>query len=195
MLVGLFVVSLIQTIASTLAPPTPDTYPTVVAAQAISSGQLIADDDVRVVDLPVALPGRTETIDDVAGHYAVAPFVENSPISTHQVLGEDFLAQAREGYAITAVKIADNGGISTIKPGSVIDLYAPADEFAEKPEATLVAEQVRVVAATKDPETGGLFRDVDDNVEFYLEVRKANISVILGYESSGPLVAVLTSDD
>lgn len=192
-LLGLFVVTLIQTVVSALAVTSPPTYPTVVAAKPISAGQLISEDDVSLAELPMNLPGRASAIDQIVDHYAVAPFIEEEPISTQHVVGEEFLAQAREGHGIVAVRIADNGGISMIKPGSTVDLYAPADEFAENREATLVAENVRVVATAVDPATGGIFRDVDNNVEFYLEISKTDITLILGYESSGPLVAVLTS--
>lgn len=193
-LVAIAVGVLAQSVLSVFAGERETTTAVVVADSELSSGQILTEAELGMLSLPQSAvpPGAVTDIADAIGKPIVAPLPSGAPILRPHLIDQDFLSTAPEGTSIVAVTLADDGGLGLLEVGSRIDLYAPPDEFAETPEATLVVEGALIVGMAVEPGSSNLLSDVADKRIFYVAIPNKTTSLIIGIGARTPFHAVLS---
>lgn len=186
------VVFVLNTILSALATEE-EHHPAVVAVRDLPAGTYVTEADLTVIDFPMSLDGVATSADDLVGVALIAPVTEGAVIPLSNAMNEEFLHKPRDGHVITAVELANTGGLDLLTTGTYVDVYATPPDHSGSTEATLVARNVRVagIAVARDQST--IFSDVSDKKVFFLEVRNSDISVFLGIGARTPLHAVLSA--
>lgn len=183
-----------QSILSVVAGEREATTAVVVADSELSSGQILTEGDLTIHSLPHSAvpPGAVTDISDAVGKPIVAPLPAGAPILQPHLIDQDFLSAAPQGTSIVAVTLADDGGLGLLEVGSRIDLYAPPDEFAETPEATLVVEGALIVGMAVEPGSSNLLSDVADKRIFHVAIPNKTTSLVIGIGARTPFHAVLS---
>lgn len=191
---ALLLIGLFQAIVSALAALHPAEVAVVVAAQDLSAGQELQENDLKIVSLPksAAPPQYLTQLDDALTQHVVAAIPAGAPILRGQLLGDEFLSRAPPGTVVAAVPLADTGGLSLLQVGSQVDLYAPPDEFSQPATATLVAAGVPIVGAYTEPAKSTLLTEQPGVAVFYLALKDYYVADIVGQAARAPLHAVLS---
>ena len=124
-----------------MAPPPPDTVEGLGAARDLSSGTLLADDDLvtRAYPAELAPPDATTT---AAGRVLAAPMGRGEVLTDVRVVGPA-LAEARPGETVLPVRLPDAGMATLLRAGDEIDLVATDPGTGA---TTVVARDVTVLA-------------------------------------------------
>jgi pilus assembly protein CpaB len=152
-------VAAVLTGLTALAPPRPDTVPSVRATSDLAGGTVLRPADVRLDHLPRdALPAGAVTDPDlVVGKTLAGRVPSGQVLATAHLVGGRF--RGGSGQVIAPVRLADGDLTALLTDGDLVDVVG-ADEQTGR--ATVVASGVRVVAvppAARDPASaagGGL---------------------------------------
>ncbi|WP_353065275.1 SAF domain-containing protein [Arcanobacterium hippocoleae] len=129
-------------------------------------------------------------IDAISGKTASAQIPPGLPITTGQILDDQYLADAPAGSVITSITLRDDISAQLLKPGNHIELYAPAKEQGEP--AKLLARNAIVIGKPEGKVKGSIFGDVTNTTVLYVAIAKSDASLILGLQTNTPLQAVIT---
>ena len=135
-------------VVAELGPAPAPTVPVVVAEHALAAGATLAESDLRIVRMPVALvPGGSHPrTADLLGQ----PLVTGAPAGLAIVdglLGGARLAGAGPpGTVVAPVRLADPAVAALLRPGDRIDLLAAAGTADGEPAARRLAERALVLA-------------------------------------------------
>ncbi len=146
MLVALLAAVVVGGLASAVRPPAASTTAVVVARADLLPGTALTDADLDVVALPdPGLP--VDAVRDAAalrGRLVAAPVRTGEPVRERDVVGEQLLAALGPGLVAVPVRLADDGVVTLLQPGDVVDLVAAHDGSAE-----VVATGVRVLVVPR----------------------------------------------
>lgn len=165
-------------------------YPIVVASRDLAAGTPLEESDVDIVTIKDHLPGVATSPELAIGSPLVTSITAGSPILERNILNDDLVTNPSPGHVISAVELADDGGLDLLHPGARVDLYAAPDEYDESSEAELVVRAVRVVGITKNQGKSTIFSEVDDKRVYFLEIPDSEVSLLLGFGARSPLHAV-----
>lgn len=188
--VAIFVLLVLHTLMPVAAEA--PSFPIVVTARDVQSGERLESDDVAVMHSSEEIPGTLSHVDDAVGEYLVGSLPKGAPVLTTHLLTSEFLEDSAEGTVIAPLAILDAGGISLMQPGVLVDLYAPPSEFAGSGDAQLLVRNVRVAGIATEKGTSNLLNTTEDTHVFYLEIPNGAIEPVLGANSRTPLHAVLS---
>lgn len=136
-----------------LRPPDPPAVEVTVAARDLPAGTVLADDDVAVVAVPVALvpAGVPTDAAGVLGHRTAVGVPAGLPLAS-ELLAEEAAAPP-EGSVVVPVRFADAGVAALLRPGMRVDVVAAA--LLDGAEAERLARDALVLAgADAVPEAG-----------------------------------------
>lgn len=138
---------------SALAPPQPETASALVAARTLSSGSLVAEDDLRVVDMPVDLvpEGALADPSEVVGRTLTAALTTGSVVTTASTLS------GREGVAgpderLVPFRVPDATTAALLQVGDRISVVGATVDGG----AVDLATGVRVAALPAAADSGSL---------------------------------------
>ncbi|OLR90312.1 hypothetical protein BJP25_02910 [Actinokineospora bangkokensis] len=135
----------------------PETVPVLVAAHALAAGAALSPQDVRVVRAPPDLrpEGALAEPAEVAGQVLAGAAAAGEPLTRVRLVGPEGTALAAgPGAAAVPVRPADPALSALLRPGSRVDVVAPADASSA---ARVVADDAVVLAVRPDePDTGPL---------------------------------------
>lgn len=122
------------------APPT-QTFPVVIASRDLDAGQLVPNDAVRVVQLPVQPPGTYSRIQDVVGHTPRIGVAKGSPL-TESGLNQGLplsLKAGERGLAIPVDEVVGAG--NAVQAGDYVDVFFTMKAADNAPAGMVVASQ------------------------------------------------------
>lgn len=129
--------------ALTSVRQSPATEQILVARHDLTSGEVVADDDLRTSDVPSsAVPSGMLTRDDVIGRQVAGPMRRGEALTDFRLVGPGSLAGHPDGAVFTTVRV-DQADRAAISVGDRVDVVA-VDPGGDEP-ATVVARGVEVV--------------------------------------------------
>ncbi|VVD61246.1 Flp pilus assembly protein CpaB [Pandoraea pneumonica] len=130
-------------------------YPAVVAAKALSPGQPIAADAVKIVQFDAQTPGAFTNPADVVGRVPLVALAAGVPV-TQNTLARGLAMQLAPGERAVALPVTEVVGVSNrIRPGDYVDVFftmktnqapGPAVGLVDDTQARLLAARVRVLS-------------------------------------------------
>lgn len=174
-------------IVQSLSPEPEPTAPVVVAAGRLTGGHRLAEGDLAIVDLPVALVPDAAVADpaDLFGQTLTATTSRGAPVTTVAVLGPDTLAPDR---ALAPVRFADPDLARVIEVGDRIDIVAAGADVG--PSAVIVAD-VRVVTIPQADEGAGFGGGTGDGLLILVEVTPEDAAALAQISGQAVLSPVL----
>lgn len=188
---GLVAAFVLNSIMSTIG--TKEQHTILVATRDIPAGTYVERSHITEVIVGDHLAGLASLPEQIVGHALIAPVEEGAPLPLSNIINEDFLSKPRDGYVITAVELADTGGLDILQVGSIIDVYAGPGEYSDESEARLIATNIRVAGIVTNRDQSAIFSDVADKKVFFLEIPDSAVSVFFGIGARTPLHAVLSA--
>jgi Flp pilus assembly protein CpaB len=130
------------------------TAPLLVAAHDLPAGATLAQDDVRVVDVPRAtLPGGALTDPQgIAGRVLASAANSGEPLTDARLVGRSDGA-GEAGKSTVPLRLADAGVAGLLHPGAEVDVVTVGDEDEGRQVLARNATVVTVTAARKDAVT------------------------------------------
>ncbi len=156
----------------------------VIAGRDLTSGSVLAIDDVAVASIPRGSPLAAAALspEQVIGRTTVGDLRSGEMITASRVRGED---ATRPGYATMPVTFDDPQITAFLVPGMRLDIVWTPDDFTTR-APRVVAEDVGVLRV--EPPAGSGDRAFSGgSVSVLLEVRRADTVGLAGAMSSGSL--------
>ncbi|MGE0405626.1 MAG: Flp pilus assembly protein CpaB [Candidatus Korobacteraceae bacterium] len=137
---------------------TSSTVPVVVMANEVTTGRTLAEEDLRLVNLPLSdLPAGTfRDKADVVGRGAMSPMVRNEPVLESKLAAKDvgggLPAMIPSGKRAVSVKVNDVVSVAGfVAPGTRVDVLATGNPDSnhdpENVSTTTVLQNIAVLAA------------------------------------------------
>ena len=161
----------------------PATTPVVVTAVDLPAGSSIVEQDLAVVDFPVALapPGAFAAPGMLTGAVVTTSIAAGEALTATRLLGDR--PDAGQGRVAAPVRLADAGIAGLLAPGDVVDVLASSP----RGDARVVCRGARVITRPLPPaafgtQTGSLV---------VLAVTRAEAVALAGVATTGVLSVVL----
>ncbi|MGC5615552.1 SAF domain-containing protein [Georgenia sp. Z1491] len=178
----------VSVVVGELRPEPPPTTSVVALGTDLPAGHVVEAGDLEALDLPDGdIPADAlHDPDVVVGRPLAVRLAEGT------VLGEGMLAgasvSAAPGEVVVAVRIADDGSAHLAEAGLRVSLLAPP---ADGGPARTVAEQVLVLGAVEEEESGLLASGETDITRMYVSASPDTATVLVGSSAWTPLSVVL----
>lgn len=168
--------------AGTLSALAPRDLSTIIAI----NGDLPAGHEISAGDL-VDMPGPRfdqPSRDELIGSRLAISLDEGTPLTSSMLIGPSTADHAPPGTVVASVRLATTPEIMPV--GSVIDLYRPGEESADK-----IAENVTILAYVENTGNGSFNPAVSDYTEALLAISRNEAMLVLGISARTPVLAVL----
>ena len=159
----------------------------VVADQALESGDVVTEHNVRVRDWvsDLAPAGAIASLDDAVGRQVSVPVAEGAPLTELNFRDESVLAEVPAGHVAVSVPVTDKLGISRgVTRGARLSAYAVS---AEGPQ--LIATDVEVLSEL------GSTTGIVASQQVTIAVLPDDVASVLAASASGDLRLVIPAAD
>ena len=189
----LIVATALHTVVSVVASEGLGNVSVIVAKTEIAVGETFNTNNTAIRLYPEsAVPDNAlESIAAVSGKTASATISQGLPITTKQILDDQYLADAPNGTVVTSVILRDDISAQLLQPGNHVELYAPAS--AKGQPAKLLASDAVIIGKPTGKVKSSILGEVADNTAVYVAIKKQDADVILGLQTETPLQAVIVS--
>ena len=194
-LVALLIGTLTQSVLAAISAKNPHTTQVVVAATALNTGDTLGSDNIKLAYVPTELvpAGAINEIAAAKGHMIVAPLPKGAPIFANQLFTSAFAAAPPPGTVINAIQLDDEATLAVLRPGDLLQLYAPPTEMDSSSEAKLLTRSALVMAVRDDVGGGGILGDSSQKGAIFVAIPRNDANLVIGLGAKDPLHAVIVA--
>ena len=150
----------VWSITTDVHPPAPATLLVVTASHDLGPGTTLSASDLVLAARPAGSVARDAEADlsALGGRVVAVPVLAGEVLRGRDVVGRGLLASLGSGVVATSVRLSDDAGLASVRPGDVVDVVAArGGEGTSSAQASIVASRVRVLTvASPSASAGGL---------------------------------------
>jgi len=150
----------VWSITTDVHPPAPATRLVLTASHDLAPGTTLSASDLVLAARPAESVAHDAEADlaTLGGRVVAVPVLAGEVLRGRDVVGRGLLASLGSGVVATSVRLSDDAGLASVRPGDVVDVVAArGGEGTSSAQASIVASRVRVLTvASPSASAGGL---------------------------------------
>jgi Flp pilus assembly protein CpaB len=150
----------VWSITTDVHPPAPATRLVLTASHDLAPGTTLSASDLVLAARPAESVAHDAEADlaTLGGRVVAVPVLAGEVLRGRDVVGRGLLASLGSGVVATSVRLSDDAGLASVRPGDVVDVVAArGGEGTASAQASIVASRVRVLTvASPSASAGGL---------------------------------------
>jgi Flp pilus assembly protein CpaB len=157
-LAALLAAVVVWSVTTAVHPPSPATRLVVTAGRDLAPGSTLSPSDLVLLARPQESLARDAASDLTAldGRVVAVPVLAGEVLRGRDVVGRSLLASLGSGVVATTVRLSDEAGLASVRPGDLVDVVAArGGESTEAAAASIVASRVRVLTVASSSAGGG----------------------------------------
>ena len=148
----------VWSVTTAVHPPSPVTRLVVTAARDLAPGSTLSASDLVLAARPQESLERDAASDLSAldGRVVAVPVLAGEVLRGRDVVGHSLLASLGPGVVAASVRLSDDAGVASVRPGDLVDVVAARGGEGTAPgQASIVASRVRVLTVASASSSGG----------------------------------------